>query len=107
VILSSTNPGDVVLDPSSAPAPRARWRSGSGRHFIGVERDTTYAAGRSRPHRGGRAARPEAIGGATAEEARVARVPFLVGFGSGHVRPVKPSTTSAAATPPLFAPTER
>ncbi|RED54279.1 modification methylase [Aestuariispira insulae] len=44
VLLSSTNPGDVVLDPFSGTGTTAAVAKRLGRKFIGLERDETYAA---------------------------------------------------------------
>ncbi|ODN68530.1 Modification methylase DpnIIB [Methylobrevis pamukkalensis] len=43
VMLSSTNPGDVVLDPFSGTGTTAAVAKRLGRHFVGVERDPAYA----------------------------------------------------------------
>ena len=44
VLLASTNPGDVVLDPFLGTGTTAAVAKKMGRHFIGIERDKTYAA---------------------------------------------------------------
>src|ERR671916_1636166 len=44
VILASTNPGDVVLDPFFGTGTTGAVAKRLGRHFIGVERDPGYAA---------------------------------------------------------------
>ncbi len=43
VLLSSTNPGDVVLDPFFGTGTSGAVAKKLGRHFIGIERDKTYA----------------------------------------------------------------
>ncbi|WP_328838566.1 site-specific DNA-methyltransferase [Methylobrevis albus] len=43
VLLSSTNPGDVVLDPFTGTGTTAAVARRLGRHFVGVERDPAYA----------------------------------------------------------------
>ncbi|SON54674.1 Modification methylase DpnIIB [Hartmannibacter diazotrophicus] len=43
VLLSSTNPGDVVLDPFSGTGTTAAVARMMGRHFVGIERDPAYA----------------------------------------------------------------
>ncbi|MCW2308228.1 site-specific DNA-methyltransferase [Rhodobium gokarnense] len=43
VLLSSTNPGDVVLDPFFGTGTTGAVAKRLGRHFVGVERDRTYA----------------------------------------------------------------
>ncbi|MFZ5858770.1 MAG: DNA-methyltransferase [Chloroflexota bacterium] len=42
VILSSTNPGDVVLDPFFGSGTTGAVAKKLGRHFIGIERDANY-----------------------------------------------------------------
>jgi modification methylase len=44
VILSSTRPGDVVLDPFFGTGTTGAAARRLGRHYIGVEQDATYAA---------------------------------------------------------------
>jgi modification methylase len=43
VLLSSSNPGDVILDPFFGTGTTGAVAKALGRHFIGVERDKTYA----------------------------------------------------------------
>ncbi|SCW61762.1 site-specific DNA-methyltransferase [Ancylobacter rudongensis] len=43
VILSASKPGDVVLDPFLGSGTTAAVAKRLGRHFIGIERDATYA----------------------------------------------------------------
>ena len=43
VIMSSTEPGDVILDPFLGSGTTAAMARKLGRHFIGIERDETYA----------------------------------------------------------------
>src|ERR1700722_3630189 len=43
VIVSSTKPGDVVLDPFLGSGPSAAVAKKLGRHFIGIEREAAYA----------------------------------------------------------------
>ncbi|MBB4305649.1 modification methylase [Rhodobium orientis] len=43
VLLSSTNPGDVVLDPFFGTGTTGAVAKRLGRHFVGVERDRAYA----------------------------------------------------------------
>ncbi len=42
VLLASTNPGDVVLDPFFGTGTTGAVAKRLGRHFIGIERDATY-----------------------------------------------------------------
>ncbi len=44
VLLASTNPGDVILDPFLGSGTTATVAKKMGRHFIGIERDTDYAS---------------------------------------------------------------
>src|SRR6202012_4401528 len=44
VILSSTQPGDTVLDPFFGSGTTGAVAKRLGRHFIGIERDANYAA---------------------------------------------------------------
>src|SRR5262249_40312807 len=44
VILASSRPGDVVLDPFCGSGTTAAVSKRLGRHFIGLERDASYAA---------------------------------------------------------------
>lgn len=43
VILSSTNPGDVILDPFFGSGTTGAVAKRLGRHFVGIERDKNYA----------------------------------------------------------------
>jgi modification methylase len=86
VILSSSRPGDVVLDPflgagtSAAVAKRLR------RGFIGIERDKTYAAGAERRVAAVKPLADEAVASfVTAREAP--RVPFAALIERGLVDP--------------------
>jgi modification methylase len=45
VLLSATNPGDVVLDPFFGTGTTGAVAKKLGRHFIGLEREESYAAG--------------------------------------------------------------
>lgn len=45
VIASSTNPGDVILDPFFGTGTTGAVAKKLGRNFIGIERDAAYAAG--------------------------------------------------------------
>src|SRR3982074_105852 len=42
VILASTRPGDVILDPFFGPGPRGPPPRRLGRHYIGIEREAGY-----------------------------------------------------------------
>ena len=43
ILLSSSNPGDVVLDPFFGSGTTGAVAKRLGRHFVGIERDPTYA----------------------------------------------------------------
>jgi modification methylase len=86
ILLSSSNPGDVVLDPFFGTGTTGAVARKLGRHFIGLERDHTYArAARERiaavtPLSGASVA-------AAPEKRSEARVPFLSLIEGGYVRP--------------------
>ena len=44
VLLASTKPGDVVLDPFFGTGTTGAVAKRLGRHFIGIERDESYIA---------------------------------------------------------------
>jgi modification methylase len=85
VLLSSTNPGDVVLDPFSGTGTTGAVAKKLGRHFIGIERDTTYAeAARVRI---ARVTPIEADALLSASNKRNApRIPFLSLIEAGHIK---------------------
>jgi modification methylase len=85
ILLSSSNPGDVVLDPFFGTGTTGAVAKKLGRHFIGLERDHTYAkAARERIA----AVTPlSGVAVAAAPEKRSeTRVPFLSIVEGGHVR---------------------
>ena len=86
VILASTNPGDVVLDPFCGTGTTGAVAKRLGRHFIGVERDSTYAAAAR-----ARIDRVEPLSdlsfAAPPEKRAEARVPFLTLIEGGHIHP--------------------
>jgi modification methylase len=85
ILLSSTNPGDVVLDPFFGSGTTGAVAKMLGRNFIGLERDSTYAkAARARID----AVEPLSdVSIAAAPEKRTEmRVPFLSLIESGHVK---------------------
>ena len=51
VLLASTKPGDVVLDPFFGTGTTGAVAKQLGRRFIGIERDADYAEGRRGAHR--------------------------------------------------------
>jgi DNA modification methylase len=56
VILSSSRPDDLVLDPFNGTGTTGAVARHLGRRYVGFERDEKYAHGRAKAHRGGRAA---------------------------------------------------
>ena len=44
VLLASTKPGDIVLDPFFGTGTTGAVAKKLGRHFVGIERDETYAS---------------------------------------------------------------
>ena len=86
VILSSTKPGDVVLDPFFGTGTTGAVAKKLGRHFIGIEREHEYAeAARARvqaiePHA---EAVTQMLSGKKAEP----RVPFAALIEAGYVMP--------------------
>ncbi|HZH51415.1 MAG TPA: site-specific DNA-methyltransferase [Microvirga sp.] len=84
VLLSSSNPGDVVLDPFFGSGTTGAVAKKLGRHFIGLERDPIYAkAARARID----AVEPlsEVSIAAPPERRAEVRVPFLSLIESGHI----------------------
>ncbi|NIX76724.1 site-specific DNA-methyltransferase [Microvirga terricola] len=85
VLLSSSNPGDVVLDPFFGTGTTGAVAKKLGRHFIGLERDPTYAkAARARID----AVVPldDVSIAAPPEKRAEVRVPFLSLIEGGHVK---------------------
>ena len=76
MLLSTTKPGDVVLDPFFGTGTTGAAAKQLGRHFIGIEREEDYAAGGPCPHRRDRSAcRAEALQVTTSKRAEP-RIPF-------------------------------
>ena len=85
VLLSSSNPGDVVLDPFFGTGTTGAVAKKLGRHFVGLERDSTYAeAARARID----AVEPLSDVSVAAPPGKRAeiRVPFLSLIESGYVK---------------------
>lgn len=91
VILASTNPGDVVLDPFFGTGTTGAVAKRLGRHYIGIEREAAYIeAARARI-----AAVPVATGdaatlGRTPSKRSVPRLPFATLLERGLLRPGQP-----------------
>ncbi|MEZ5841168.1 MAG: site-specific DNA-methyltransferase, partial [Hyphomicrobiales bacterium] len=77
VLMSSTKPGDVVLDPFFGTGTTGAVARRLGRHFIGVERDRTYAAAAAE-----RIAAVEPTPAEALETVRARRAEPRVAFGS-------------------------
>ncbi|WP_283206292.1 site-specific DNA-methyltransferase [Methylobacterium gregans] len=85
-LLSSTNPGDVVLDPFFGTGTTGAVAKRLGRRFIGIEREESYAeAARARIA----AVTPLSQAALMVAPAKRAepRVPFLSVIEAGHIRP--------------------
>ena len=84
VMLASSNPGDVVLDPFFGTGTTGAVAKKLGRHFVGVERDHLYAAAARE-----RIARVEPLAAAAIAASPTkrteARVPFLALLEAGYV----------------------
>jgi modification methylase len=85
VLLSSTNPGDVVLDPFFGTGTTGAVAKALGRHFIGIERDPGYIAGAAARIAAVRPLPPEAFSTAPSKRTE-ARVPFLALIEAGLVK---------------------
>ncbi|MCX7326751.1 MAG: site-specific DNA-methyltransferase, partial [Hyphomicrobiales bacterium] len=85
VLLSSTNPGDVVLDPFFGTGTTGAVAKALGRHFIGIERDPGYIAGAAARIAAVRPLPPEAFSTAPSKRTEV-RVPFLSLIEAGLVK---------------------
>ena len=86
VLLSASNPGDVVLDPFFGTGTTGAVAKKLGRHFIGIERESAY-----RDAALARIAAVEPLGesayAAPPAKRSEARVPFLSMIEGGHIRP--------------------
>jgi modification methylase len=86
VLLSSTNPGDVVLDPFFGTGTTGAVAKALGRNFIGIERDAGYIAGAAARIAAVTPLPPEAFSTAPSKRTE-ARVPFLSLIEAGLVKP--------------------
>src|SRR5450631_4388799 len=75
VLLASTAPGDIVLDPFLGTGTTAAVAKRLGRHFIGIERHPAYAEAAIGRVRATRPVPPEGLSGAISKR-EVPRVPF-------------------------------
>ena len=85
VLLSSSNPGDVVLDPFFGTGTTGAVAKALGRHFIGVERETVYADAARRRIALVEPLPPEAFATAPSKRSEP-RVPFLTLIEAGLVK---------------------
>jgi modification methylase len=86
VLLAASNPGDVVLDPFFGSGTTGAVARRLGRHFIGLERDITYAAAARRRIAAVEPLPPHAIAAAPAKRSEP-RVAFASVVESGLIRP--------------------
>ncbi|AWN53988.1 site-specific DNA-methyltransferase [Methylobacterium sp. 17Sr1-1] len=84
-ILSSSNPGDVVLDPFFGTGTTGAVAKRLGRHFIGIEQEPAYAAAARERIAGVEPLSRAALLTAPTKRAEP-RVPFLSLLEAGHVR---------------------
>lgn len=86
VLLSSTNPGDVVLDPFFGTGTTGVVARRLGRHFIGIEREPAYAAAAEARIAAVQPAPPSSLEVVTGKRA-APRVPFGSLIEAGLVQP--------------------
>jgi modification methylase len=84
VLLSSSNPGDVVLDPFFGTGTTGAVARKLGRRFVGIERDPAYAEAARRRIAAVTPLSGEAIA-APPEKRAEARVPFLAILEGGYI----------------------
>jgi len=85
VMLSASNPGDVILDPFFGTGTTGAVAKALGRRFIGIERDTTYAEAARKRIAGIQPLPPEAFATAPSKRSEP-RVPFLSLVEAGLVK---------------------
>jgi len=85
VMLSASNPGDVILDPFFGTGTTGAVAKALGRHFIGVERDTVYAEAARKRIAAIEPLPPEAFSTAPSKRSEP-RVPFLSLVEAGLVK---------------------
>ena len=73
VLLSSSKPGDLVIDPFNGTGTTGAVAKRLGRRYIGFERDQTYAAAARSPHRRDRTAAGSHLGAVHDRARRAAR----------------------------------
>jgi modification methylase len=85
ILLSSSNPGDVVLDPFFGTGTTGAVAKMLGRNFIGLERDSTYARA-ARKRIDAVAPLSDVAIAAPPEKRQEVRVPFLAMIEGGYVK---------------------
>ncbi len=86
ILLAASNPGDVILDPFFGTGTTGAVAKRLGRHFVGIERDETYAAAARARIAAVRPLDPGSV--ATPPSKRTEpRIPFLDLVESGRIRP--------------------
>jgi modification methylase len=106
VLMASSKPGDVVLDPFFGSGTTGAVARRLGRHFVGIEREQDYIdAARARID----AVEPLGKNELTVMTGKRAepRVAFNVLIEAGHIKPGDVLVTPSASTRRLFAPTAR
>jgi modification methylase len=86
VILAASNPGDVILDPFFGSGTTGAVARKLGRRFIGVDRDSAYAAAARNRIAAVEPLAAEAIASAPAKRSET-RVPFLTVIEGGLIKP--------------------
>ncbi len=86
VLVSSSHPGDLVLDPFSGSGTTGAVAKRLGRIFIGIERDETYAAAAERRIAGIAPAEDSTIATTTSKR-HAPRIPFGMVIERGLLRP--------------------
>ncbi|WP_453960068.1 DNA methyltransferase [Amorphus suaedae] len=85
-LLASTNPGDIVCDPFLGSGTTAAVAKALGRHYIGIERDATYAAAARERIASVHAAPDEGLRTVLSKRA-APRIPFGTLLEAGLMRP--------------------
>lgn len=86
VILSSTNPGDVILDPFFGTGTTGAVAKQLGRHYVGIERDDTYIEGATARIKSVKPIDPESLQ-TTQSKRALPRVPFGNVVERGMIKP--------------------
>jgi modification methylase len=86
ILMATTKPGDVVLDPFFGTGTTGAVARRLGRHFIGIERDSRYAAGALKRLAAIRPAPPEALAPVVAKR-QAPRIAFGALLEQGIIAP--------------------